>query len=169
MTIQDLGALGEFIGSLVVLVTLIYIAIQARESRSIAAAESVRQMMASFSEVNKPIQNDEMAKLIRIGLNDWKRLTRNEQARVHIFFLDVVTHYANSLEQQSLPGMSEWVEVFENNVLGMITTPGGSEWWNIMKPAFADKMQSKLVSRLADQSSLPPAWPAYMPWFGSDD
>jgi len=42
-TIQDLGAVGEFLGSIAVLVTLIYVAIQVREARREGASTALQQ------------------------------------------------------------------------------------------------------------------------------
>ncbi len=39
MTIQDLGALGEFLGSIAVLATLIYLALQTRQNTAAIAAQ----------------------------------------------------------------------------------------------------------------------------------
>ncbi len=39
LTIQDLGALGEFFGSIAVLVTLIYLAFQTRQNRMAIGAQ----------------------------------------------------------------------------------------------------------------------------------
>ena len=49
MNWDALGAIGDFVGSIVVLVTLVYIAIQAREVRAIAAAESSRELLSHFT------------------------------------------------------------------------------------------------------------------------
>ncbi len=45
LTIQDLGALGELFGSILVGVTLIYLTIQVRQSNSLARAQTRQSMM----------------------------------------------------------------------------------------------------------------------------
>ena len=51
MTISELGSLGEFIGSLAVLVTLIYLSIQVRLSRAESAAAAIKERGSAMREV----------------------------------------------------------------------------------------------------------------------
>jgi len=91
MSIQDIGALGEFIGSLLILITLIYLAIQNRQqqklmfsqayqARSDAAVQLLRDMaiIPEFAEImSKANRNDELSATeqyqIRIHTNAWVR------------------------------------------------------------------------------------------------
>ena len=87
MNWDALGAIGDFVGSIVVLITLVYIAVQARQVRAIAAAESARDLLSHFTHSLEDFKKEDTAHLIRIGLNDWSNLSRNDQLRVHIIFL----------------------------------------------------------------------------------
>ncbi len=49
MTIEDLGALGELLGSVAVLATLIYLALQTRQNTAAIAARSIRRGSARRS------------------------------------------------------------------------------------------------------------------------
>ena len=58
MTVFELGALGEFIGSLAVLVTLVYLAIQVRQSNKMAKFETTREIMAQYNACNQLYATD---------------------------------------------------------------------------------------------------------------
>ena len=55
MTIQDLGALGEFLGSIVVLVTLGYLALQTRQNTLAIAAQEVRSAEDETLDRDSPV------------------------------------------------------------------------------------------------------------------
>lgn len=72
-TIQDLGALGEFVSSLAVLVTLIYLARQIGENNKLARSSSAHNAMMAFGLVNElivtnPVFADLMARLKSPGV-----------------------------------------------------------------------------------------------------
>ena len=168
MNWDALGAIGDFVGSIVVLVTLVYIAIQAREVRAIAAAESSRDLLLHFSGSLEDFKKEDIAHIIRIGLNDWSSLSRNDQMRVHIIFLNHLVVYMSFVGQQDLPETRALRRAYEDNILGLITCPGGATWWATASPTFGRQVSDRLNSRLADKTSLPPAWVDSLPWYQLD-
>ena len=61
MTITELGSLGEFVSSLVVLATLIYLAVQERQSNRLSRAQARQTMMQVVQgELYKLIENPEL-------------------------------------------------------------------------------------------------------------
>ena len=59
MTISELGSLGELIGSVAILATLVYLAIQTRLARSESAAADARNYGASIRELQLILVSDE--------------------------------------------------------------------------------------------------------------
>jgi hypothetical protein len=169
MTVQDLGAVGELFGSVFVLVTLIYIAIQTRQSRVTVAAQSARELTTGFSNSFNDLKDAELALLVRRAINDWNSLTANEQVQVHTIFLNMLVHYTAVIEQEHLPGIEDIIPAYENNVLGLITSEGGAVWWEHLETSFPSKIVSRLNSRLLESDSLPPAWNEIMPWYRYED
>jgi hypothetical protein len=170
MNWDALGAIGDFVGSIVVLVTLVYIAIQAREVRAIAAAESSRELLSHFTGSIEDFKKEDIAHIIRIGLNDWSSLSRNDQLRVHIIFLNhVVVYQSFVFGQQDLPETKAQIRTFEDNLLGLITCPGGATWWNTLCGQFDRQVQDRLNARLSDKNSLPLPWIESLPWYRLDE
>ena len=68
LTIQDLGALGEFLGSIAVLVTLVYLAFQTRQNRMaisaqldatrISTSQSLQLTLATSGELQEALLED---------------------------------------------------------------------------------------------------------------
>ena len=49
MTIQDLGALGELVAAVVMVITLAYLTVQVRQGNAIARAQTRQSMMEEWS------------------------------------------------------------------------------------------------------------------------
>lgn len=61
MTIAELGSLGEFVGSVAVLVTLIYLAIQVRQNSKITRMQMIQDAASSQQLVIMRAMDDDMA------------------------------------------------------------------------------------------------------------
>ena len=51
MTIQELGSIGEFISSIAVLLTLIYLAVQVRQTRNATIASTMQTNRVQFQSI----------------------------------------------------------------------------------------------------------------------
>ena len=86
LTMQDWGAVGELVGAIAVVATLIYLSIQLRQT-----ADSVRSSVAAVGSgvmtqvwqltIDKP----ELADMLQRGNQDAQDLSDNEFFRYHIF------------------------------------------------------------------------------------
>ena len=66
MTIQDLGALGELIGSVAVLATLVYLALQTRRTRIATEAQGTMNALTAYSHWRTSLlQNSDTVRAIR--------------------------------------------------------------------------------------------------------
>ena len=171
MNLQDLGAIGEFLGFIAVLGTLAYLSAQIRESRIAAGIAEVRALTADFREILGEVSHDpELANILRKGVTDWNSLSSLEQLRAHGVFANVLYMYLGSLPMEHFPDGKAAVAMHEGNTLGLITSPGGAVWWSTMRPLFGNNPQfQRLDSRLADPTTLPPPWSATMPWWRYSD
>ena len=133
MGITELGSLGEFLGPFAVLGTLIYLVIQPRQSKEIAIGQAARTMVMDFQKIWEVTgRDDEYTRLIRKGVNDWHSINKNEQTRVHSFFINLFIHFNSALEQEKiLPELTDHIHGWEENILGFIASPGGGEWYEI--------------------------------------
>ena len=65
MSISDLGALGEFIGSVAVLLTLIYLAKQVKDNSKLINSAVYESYMSSYTELNQAIAtNPDTARVV---------------------------------------------------------------------------------------------------------
>jgi hypothetical protein len=167
MDISELGSLGEFFGFFAVIGTLVYLAIQTRQSKQIAVGQAARTIVMDFQKVWEAIgREDEYTRLIRKAVNDWHSISRNEQTRVHSFFINMFIHFNSALEQERiLPELIDHIHGWEENIMGFIATPGGKEWYEISNYLLNDPVRERVQNRLLDPKNLPPAWTDSLPWW----
>ena len=92
MNWEALGAIGEVLGSLLVLATLIYVAIQTRDLNKQSQAEARYAFVDAVADINMVIAQDkETASAWRRGLESAEDLDADERMQ----FLMLIGQYAN--------------------------------------------------------------------------
>lgn len=167
MNWDAIGAIGEVLGALVVLATILYLAIQTRTNVKLARSQGPQWISDGINTWLVSLRSDpELTRLIRASLHHWSDLSLNEQTRVHSFFCEMMVHLDAIVElsNQNLlatPLARAWIE----NAAGMASTKGGSEWWSQAKFFFSPSLRETVDSRLADEENPPIPWthaPFYM-------
>ena len=126
-----LGSLGEFIGSITVLVTLIYLAIQTRQINLQGQAEARYAFVDAMAEINMVIaQSKAAASVWRRGLASAEALDEDEKMQ---FFM-LVGQYANAwsvmyqLHSDKMLPDNQWL-IVRNDIVSILSSPGGRQFW----------------------------------------
>lgn len=130
MTISELGSLGELIGSVVVLVTLIYLALQIRHNTQATRATSHHAITDAMNQLNLAIaSNDKIANLWVSGMGDRASLTAIERDQYDALIRSYM-HVCDTMYYQAQVGAGDhglWKA--EERYLGTIfNSNGGKEW-----------------------------------------
>ncbi len=166
---QLLGNYGEFFGAIAVLGTLLYLAIQIRQNKYAIERDSTRAIITDWQTHFSVLAADEgLCEVIRRAVNDWDALDRNEQMRAHVFFSNVLGHYVNAARTET-DELKEFVRAWEDNMVGLLRTPGGAKWYETAQGWFFAEQVKRLNQRLADLDGAPLAWNEAMPWWQIDD
>ena len=81
MSIQELGSIGEFISSIAVLVTLIYLAVQVRQARNATIASTMQTNRMQFQNIMLANRDSLVAPVI-IKADKGETLTEEEEYRL---------------------------------------------------------------------------------------
>lgn len=131
MSIAELGALGEFIGSLVVLITLVYLAVQVRQTKLSVQSASHAQGAASMNQINIGIASDaDFAQVVNRGLVDADSLDTIEWTRFG-FFLTAMFHVFQQHFLDAGKGLGDprvW-QGEERAMQELLSVPGVDKWW----------------------------------------
>jgi len=142
MTLQDIGAIGEFVGAFLLFVSLVYVGIQVRHN-SVNQRAQIRQ---DWSNVvvgwnRYLIENPDLLKAVQLGItNGFKDLDENQAAILVIYFQSALWTFST---------------LYRNYLQGLID----DETWHEV---------NSLIERYARSKAFQEYWPGYNKQVGSD-
>jgi hypothetical protein len=136
MDLSTLANLGEFIGGMFVVVSLVYLAHQVRQNTRSLQAENYARLLDRMSTLQSRLAVEpELNRLVVLGCQDPGRLTSAERIRfawaLYELFGAAEFMYHQS-RTGSLPGMV-WAR-WEASIAWWLSHPGVRAWWKA-KPA----------------------------------
>ena len=127
MNWEAIGAVGELVGALAVLVTLVYLSMQIRQNTKSVQAAAVDSVNSQVSRCREVIFADaEVANMFRRGNQDPASLSEDDAIRYRLLIHNIMLALSNSITQASVSGLSENRSEFELPILGrVLATVGG--------------------------------------------
>lgn len=130
MSWEVVGAISEFVGAIVVVVTLIYVARQIHQVNAQSQATARYSFIEAYGQMNTSISSDkEVASLFR---RSFKGLKLDEDE--HYQFLALVGQFLNTwsalydLHQEGLLPENQWTMV-RKDIITLLTEAGGQSFW----------------------------------------
>ena len=93
MTLEDLGNIGEFVGAIAVVVSLLYLAIQIRQNTKTVRTSTYQAVLESSHRVNEYLGDPRMERLYRVGRKDVSQLNEDELAQFRALVGQIVSFY----------------------------------------------------------------------------
>lgn len=149
MNWDAISAVSQLVGSIAVVVSVLYLAVQLRSSTRVARVAAMDAAAAALRDVTKPfMENAELARLWRIGLEDLDALSAEDQARffhsAHQFLKAMETihyHYIYGLLDTQL--WEGWRELLHHYV----ASPGIHFYLTRRSAVFSERFR-KFISEL---------------------
>ena len=155
MNWDAIGAVGELLGALAVLVTLGYLAAQIRQNTRTVRAATAQAIQSALNDVHAHIKQDSAAaRIYRLGLSEPSKLDEDEQVQFAMTMYSIFAQFENIFYQFQQGTLDS--AVLERHSLAMefyLQTPGGADWWESWKGRFSSDFVSFLVARLAISDS----------------
>jgi hypothetical protein len=155
MSWQDLGSIGEFVGAIATVVTLVYLAIQIRlntsqvkESQQAATLHSLDQTVEAFSRYRHLLAQPGIAELLEQGLEAYVDLCPADRTRFRAVIEEYFFAY-NALLDRTRRGAYTFNSPTRTALpLGsMLSRVGGRQWWNerreIFPQEFVDEVEGQ--------------------------
>lgn len=155
ISLQDLGNLGEFIGAVGVIITLIYLAVQIRQNTRSVRASTYQVFTDSFRQFRTMLVSDSRLGLLWTkGLNAPAELSETElgqfDALMMIFFRGVETSFYHAgegfLDEGSYQG---WLD----EAVSIGRRPGARGWWGERSGLFNPGFRSFWDERMSAEVS----------------
>ena len=140
MTIQELGALGEFLSSIAVFISLVYLALQVRKSTDTERTTTYQSVVADFAGLSQSIACTEgMSQLIVRGMEDFNSINADEKARF-VQLLFSMFHYFENIHYQYQKGYLDedvWLG-WKRLMLSYFARPGVQDWWKARRAVYSE-------------------------------
>jgi hypothetical protein len=165
LNLDALGNLGDFLGGIGVLATLLYLAHQVRQNTISARSSSYQAVVASVSEWSRAIGVDPaIARLMRVGQVDPDALDDDAYSQYEMFMISGVRNFENIHYQYLHGGLTDAVWAgWSERILGLLAQPGAQAWWRRNRqgfsPEFRDFVDGGLPTRTGESILLEPGKP----------
>ena len=130
MSLNDLANLGQVIGAIAVVVSLIYVALQIRQNTNAvrsATAQTVHEHYAKWYHL--VAADDELAKIVANGLRDYESLSEHERVRFVATFMAFLSYTQNAFLKwrEGLLASPLWLG-WELVIMNLVCAPGGKRF-----------------------------------------
>jgi hypothetical protein len=165
MNWEAVGAVGEIIGSLAVVVTLGFLIAQIRQSKDATERNTKAVESASLQEVldgyrdriNIPMfQSSEYTELFVNGMNSFESLSTTEKRRFYFLIAEQCLHFQNVLQMRD-NGLLQEVdfESWRSYAASLLATPGGNAVWPLISATITATVRDNLEEYLREHPDAP--------------
>jgi len=156
MDLNALGNIGEFVGAIGVIISLIYVSVQLRQNTKAVRATAYQEVSQNSVELLSLIIADaEMAEIWGRGLDAGEdSLTTTERFRWHAMLLATFRHWDN-LNYQYRNGTLDheiW-KSYQFMIRSYLVRPGFRDWWRRHQDAFSSSLQEQMLTWISTLDS----------------
>ena len=169
--LETFAQVGEFLGGIVAIAALAYLAVQIRQSNLLARAQSRQTLLDTFSQTNWVVaQNADLARVLAVGIRRWPDMSDADKTTFDLAMARYLSNLHNGLLLLDAGMLDE--QTFEgtaNYMLIGIAAAGGEKWWrDTIFPA--PRVREYIDQRLADPATLPGRFDLLVPhWYALAD
>ena len=146
----------NFIGTIVIVLSLLYLAKQTYLTNKIAQGESEREMFNTFNELLIRYSDYDSIDLIQRAYSDYNALTNKEKARFNLIYL--IPHLNNCEQFYQLHKLKlisdERLTATTNIGIAILNTNGGKEGWIELQHAYNPEFV-KFINLKVEESEIP--------------
>lgn len=159
MTLEDLGNIGEFVGSIGVIASLIYLAIQIRRDTAQTALQTKATHATAFQNLidhhstlqMQMITNPELNEVLRIAVSDPNSLSPAQIRLAFMFRTQQMRSFYNAYQLFENGLIDEKaLRTFESNVKRVASTHHFGEWWNQAKQDYPTSFINYIENRVGE-------------------
>ena len=162
-----LGAIGEFVGGVVVIATIVYLALQLRHSNRQAQASAELQWTRDFNELWDRWSRPDVIETIRSGFHDFHALTPDQQA---VFQMQVGSVVNQLLTGQRLAAHgllpASYGETIEDLQVMILSTRSGMQYWEHDAQGTPDG--EDLLQQVRSPRRPTPKFDELYPWWNAE-
>ncbi len=131
MNIMELGAIGELVGGVAVIGSLIYVGLQVRQNTRAVRADNRESMSGRTIDILMKVAGDaDTARIFRAGMNDPATLDGDSTLRLQCMMYSIAESWEAAFSQweRGLLTDHDWEKW--NTIIGTYKAcPGSAHWW----------------------------------------
>jgi hypothetical protein len=129
--LEDLGNIGDFIGGITVVVTLLYLAYQVRQNTKSTHSASYQAIVSTMTMFSRELAyENERSEIFRKGMMQPDELTISERTRFYLLMTSYFRNFENIHFQYSSKAIPDDVwDGWAYRIASSLKTPGCSLWW----------------------------------------
>jgi hypothetical protein len=164
MSWEIIGSISALIASIATLLTLVYLAIQVRESNKLARDASLQSVLDGYSDraVQQAIESPEKIQIYWKGHLDYTKLSFNDKSVFDAMMTREVFHLRNVMQhyQNGLIDDKEY-ESWLSFVSSQVITPGGHKCWERVKVSYLPDVVEAIEGFIKINPSIAPLTDLY--------
>ena len=147
---EAIGAIGEVLGAVGVILTLGYLAIQIRQNTRALRAASIDSTTQIANGIRSDLfSNPEITAIYANGLGDVDALNKLERERFRLLMTNALWALWNAYNQAKLGDSQSW-EAQKPMMRRFLSQPGGQWYWQTYREEFAQDFQAEVDAALSD-------------------
>ncbi len=153
MNWQAIGAIGELLGGVVVVASLVFLAIQLRRNTQTLQLGVAEEANRSFSTYLAMFTQPGVSRVYRVGLTSPSELDDDELVTFNAIISTLFNHlvYEHTLRNSGMNrGNEQGISTAARYVLRQ---PGGQQWWNRFRVSYNESFQAYVDSLLRDSAA----------------
>ena len=166
MDIMELGAIGELVGGMAVIGSLLYVGFQVRQNTKMEGVAAHRNVLEVVTRYHQAVA--EIPDVVQAGLSSFTDLSHRDQLVFHGFMQPFLTFYDSVIDLYRKRVLDKTAYFsYRNFVLALLQTPGGADWWEASKNIFDPRIREALDDALTTGHDLPPPLITIVPFYGA--
>jgi hypothetical protein len=153
VSISELGSIGELLGSIAVLISLVYLAIQVKRNTETARTSTYQSVVSEFSALNHAMAGTpDLSMLFVDAMENFAALKTDEKARMSQIFFVLFRNFENMYYQYSKGYLDDDVWMgWKRLMLTYHARPGFQTWWAVrsdtFSPLFVEFLRSEKIDK----------------------
>jgi len=161
MSLNDLANIGQVIGAIAVVVSLIYVALQIRQNTAAIRSATAQSVHEHFANWYQQFATDESLSEVAVkGLKDYGALSETQKARFVSIFMAFLSYGQNAFLKwrQGLLSQSLWIG-WEQVLMNLLGASGGKSLWKERAYLFGEEFRRHVEGDLMKRTPHPDAKP----------
>jgi len=153
MTLDQFANIGEFIGGIAVIISLVYLALQIRTNTEAQKSSTYQAIVSDFGALNNTMASTpELSHLFVQAMEDYHQLSSDQKARISQLFFQCFRFFENMFYQYKKGYLDEEVWIgWKRLMLTYYSRPGFQTWWAHRRDVYSEPFAIFLETEKLDR------------------